>query len=300
MLMRILITGSNGLTGQKLIGELQRRQHQDYIGISRGENRNPDLPNSQYASIDITDRKALLESIQSYQPDLIIHTAAMPNVDHCAQHPEACYATNVEAVKTLVEACRTDGIKLVHLSTDFVFDGQNGPYDEQATTSPISIYGQSKEQAEQSIIDSGIQAVIVRTILVYGTCHAMSRSNIVLWARAALSKGEPIRIVNDQFRMPTLAEDLAWACIEAGLRPVTGIFHISGPDFISVYDLVKAVAKQAGYDEHLVVPVTSEALQQPADRPPTTGFVLDKAIQQLNYKPKSFLEGLQILESQLS
>ena len=185
------------------------------------------------------------------------------------------------------------------MSTDFVFDGQAGPYSEDDQPNPLSYYGETKVEAEKIIQASDCRWTILRTILVYGVTANMSRSNIVLWAKSALEKGEPIHVVNDQWRMPTLALDLAEACLLAAEKGATGIFHISGEDMMTVYELVRKVADFWSLDSSLIIPISSKDLNQEAKRPLKTGFILNKAIRVLGYKPHSFSEGLEIVDSQL-
>ncbi|OFY93109.1 MAG: NAD(P)-dependent oxidoreductase, partial [Bacteroidetes bacterium RIFCSPLOWO2_12_FULL_31_6] len=199
----------------------------------------------------------------------------------------------------LIDASGNYQTHLIHLSTDFVFDGENGPYKEEDKPNPLSYYGESKYEAEKLVQQSNIKWSIVRTIIVYGVVEDMSRSNIVLWAKQALEKGNPLNIVNDQFRMPTLAEDLAQACWLIAEKSATGIYHICGKDLMNILELVNRVADFYGYDKTIISPIASTSLNQAAKRPPKTGFVLDKAIKELEYSPCSFEEGLGVVTEQL-
>jgi len=182
------------------------------------------------------------------------------------------------------------------LSTDFVFDGQNGPYKETDKTNPLSIYSKSKHQSEQILInDSYKNWSILRTMIVYGEGENLSRSNIVLWAKSALAKNKELTIVDDQFRSPTWADDLAWACIQAAKINKNGIFHISGPKTFSIYNLVCEIADFYGNHHTLIKPIKSVTLNQKASRPPKTGFIIEKAKKELGYKPKSFIESLKYI-----
>jgi dTDP-4-dehydrorhamnose reductase len=306
-LKKILITGSNGLLGQKLVYRLKERKDVDLIATSKGENRILSKDGYTYVSLDITSKEEVEETISKFLPDVIINTAAMTNVDACETQPELCRKLNVEAVNYLLEAVKNQELNnpnyichFIHLSTDFIFDGENGPYDENAIPAPLSIYGQSKLDAEKLVINSGIKYAIVRTIIVYGIVDGMSRSNVVLWAREALQKGQKINVVNDQFRTPTLAEDLADGCILIADKGATGIFNISGKDFMSIYDIVVQVADYFKLDKNLINPISSSSLNQPAKRPPKTGFILDKAMKELGYNPHTFEEGLAIVAQQLA
>ncbi|MBI1316760.1 sugar nucleotide-binding protein [bacterium] len=297
--MRILLTGSNGLLGQKLIGRLSRQPAVELIATARGENRAAVREGYRYCALDITDRTAVLEAFEQFRPDSVIHTAAMTHVDQCEQQPEACTELNVQAVAHLVEACAQHACHLVHLSTDFIFDGSYGPLDESAQPAPLSVYGHSKLKAEE-LVQSGLtRYAIVRTMLVYGLADEMSRSNIVLWAIDSLSAGKPIKVVHDQFRSPTWAEDLAEGCILAALSHAQGIYHISGAETLSILDFVRSVARFWNLDESLIEPIDSASLGQPARRPPRTGFIIDKARTELGFQPHSLEEAFALIRVQL-
>lgn len=295
----ILVTGSNGLLGQKITENIRSSQHYHLIATSRGADRFPHQEGYRYVSMDILDPENVRAVIEEYRPDAIIHTAAMTNVDTCQAEQKMAYALNVEAVKTLIACCEAYQVQLIHLSTDFIFDGAAGPYDEQASPNPLSYYGQTKLAAEELVKQAACPWVIIRTILVYGIVGDMSRSNIVLWAKGALEKGQPLNVVNDQWRMPTLAEDLAEACLLAVEKEAQGIYHISGKDMMSIVELVRNVAAYWNLNDSLVKEVSTATLNQTAGRPLRTGFILDKAIADLNYQPHSFEEGLAILDRQV-
>jgi dTDP-4-dehydrorhamnose reductase len=296
---KILVTGSNGLLGQKITERILQTRQFDLIATSKGANRFPVQEGYTYAEMDVLDPLNVRNVVHHYQPDAIIHTAAMTNVDTCEAQQDLARRLNVDAVKTLISVCEKNSIQLVHLSTDFIFDGACGPYDEAAEPSPVSHYGLTKVQAEGAISASACDWVIIRTILVYGIVSDMSRSNIVLWAKNALEKGDPIKVVNDQWRMPTLAEDLAIACLLAVEKKARGIYHISGKDMMSVAELVTQVADYWQLDRSGVTEISSASLNQKARRPVKTGFVLDKAIKDLGYAPHSFEEGLQLFDKQI-
>lgn len=298
--MRVLITGSNGLLGQKLVRLLANQLDIDFLATSSGENRIKSITNFNYTSLDITNKTQVEQVFNQFKPTVVINTAAMTNVDACEDQKEQCWNLNVNAVKNLIEASSKYQTHLIHLSTDFVFDGENGPYQEEDKPNPLSYYGKSKYEAEKLLQQSTINWSIVRTIIVYGVVEDMSRSNIVLWAKQALEKGNPLTIVNDQFRMPTLAEDLAQACWLIAEKSATGIYHICGKDLMSILELVNRVADFYGYDKSIISPIASTSLNQAAKRPPKTGFVLDKAIKELGYSPCSFEEGLGVVTEQLN
>jgi dTDP-4-dehydrorhamnose reductase len=299
--MKILITGSNGLLGQKIVYACLGNylNEVELVATARGENRLIEQNGYTYHSMDISSKIDTLEVIEKFQPEVVIHAAAMTNVDACETDKESCLINNVHAVEFIVEACNKIGAHLVHVSTDFIFDGLGGPYAEDAEPNPISYYGWSKAEAEKIVKEKSDSWAILRTILVYGVADHMSRSNVVLWAKGALEKGNPINVVDDQYRMPTLAEDLAEGCLLAATKKANGIFNISGPDYMNIFELVNRVADYFGLDKSIVHRTDSSGLNQPAKRPPRTGFDLSKSRSILGYRPRSFEEGLAILEGQL-
>lgn len=297
--MKILITGSNGLLGQKLVKLLAGKSDVELMATSIGKNRTSFQEGYAYESLDITNPTAVNEVFNKFKPEVVINTAAMTNVDACETQQEQCWKLNVDAVNYLIKAAEKHNTHLIHLSTDFVFDGENGPYKETDLPNPLSYYGKSKFEAEKLLQQANIKWSIARTIIVYGVVDDMSRSNIVLWAKEALAKGNPLTIVNDQFRSPTLAEDLAMGCWLIAQKQASGIFHISGKETMSIIDLVYKVADFYGYDKSIITPIASSSLNQAAKRPPKTGFILDKAINELDYHPCTFEEGLAIVNEQL-
>ncbi len=296
---KILITGSNGLLGQKLIYQLIGYPTFEVYASSRGENRTLLQKRYVYIPLDITDQSEVDETIDEIKPDIVINTAAMTNVDACEDDKEGCWDLNVNATKYLVEACERVGAHFIHLSTDFIFDGEDGPYTEENEPSPLSYYGKSKVASEEVVKLAKCSWSIVRTVLVYGVIDNMSRSNIVLWAKGALESGKELTVVDDQFRSPTLAEDLAHGCVLIAQKEAKGIYNIAGGEYMCVIDLVKKVANHFGFDESLVKPISSSSLNQAAKRPSKTELVLDKAKKDLGYVPSSFEEGLSIIELQL-
>lgn len=296
---RILVTGSNGLLGQKLTDLCLSDPEIELIASSKGPNRHPVKAGYSYEDMDILDSGQIERVVEKYLPDTIINTAAMTNVDACENDQQNCYALNVEAVKSLITSCERHDIQLIHLSTDFIFDGENGPYREEDNPNPLSYYGQTKLDAEELLKNSSCRWVILRTIIVYGIVNDMSRSNIVLWAKSALEKGNPINVVDDQWRMPTLAEDLASCCLLAAKKNAEGVFNASGKDMLSIIELVRKVAEYWGLDQSLIKPISADSLNQTAKRPKRTGFVLEKSEQQLGYHPRSFEQGLAFIDAQL-
>ncbi len=297
--MKILITGSNGLLGQKLLHKLRRDSSISLIATSKGKNRVSVKDGYTYVSLDVTDQAEVSRIILYHEPHVVINTAAMTNVDLCEDKKSECDSLNINAVKYLADSCKKIDAHLIHISTDFIFDGENGPYSEDDEPNPLSYYGLSKLKSEQLIQAHSVNWTILRTIIVFGVGENLSKGNIVLWAKNALAKGDLLNIIDDQFRAPTLAEDLADICILAAKKKALGIFNASGKDIMSIYEIVETVARYYGNSTDNLNKISTATLNQKAVRPPKTGFILDKSINELGYRPHSFEECLAIMDEQL-
>ena len=192
----------------------------------------------------------------------------------------------------MIDAAKKIGARFILLSTDFVFDGAAGPYKETDVANPVSYYGSTKVAAEKAVSESGLDAAIVRTCLVYGDVVTGTRNNIVTWVKDNLQQGKTIKVVSDQWRTPTYVEDLSAGILLLIDKQASGIFHISGDDLLSPYDMAIATAEHLGLDKSLIEKVDASTFSQPAKRPARTGFVIDKARTELGFKPLTFKEGL--------
>ena len=289
---KIVITGSNGLLGQSLLGLLSKEKEKyEVFGFSRGENRSG-RDDFEYVSIDVTDKEKLKTSLLEIQPNFIINTAAMTHVDVCETNKEDCDLLNIDVVKWLAEVSDEMSAHLIHISTDFIFDGEKGYYKETDTPNPLSYYGLSKLKSEEVLINSKIDFTILRTILVFGKVYDMSRGNIVLWVKSMLEQNKEITIVDDQFRTPTYVEDLAIACKISMDKKATGVFNISSNKLLSIFEIAQQIAEVFGLNKTLIKPISTSTLNQTAPRPAKTGFDLSKTNEVLEFFPKSFKEDL--------
>ncbi len=296
---KIVVTGSNGLLGQTLVNFLLKdKESYKVIGFSRGLNRSG-RNDFEYISIDITDKDLLLEKLHVCKPDVVVNTAAMTNVDACEENKDACDLLNINVVKYLKEYSEENNTHLVHISTDFIFDGKNGPYKEKDKPNPLNYYGLSKLKSEEVLMTSKVDYTILRTILVYGKVYDMTRNNIVLWVKKSLEENKEITIVNDQFRMPTYVEDLAMTCKIVIDKNAKGIFNVSSNKLLSINEIAKQVADVFDLNKKLIKPISTTTLNQKAKRPPKTGFDLTKINKELNFYPKSFKEDLQRFKQKL-
>lgn len=297
--MKILVTGSNGLLGQKVVALLHQQPNVELVATSRGANKLAALfPAVRFVPLDVTDQQQVQQVLTQEKPTHLLHTAALTNVDECELNQAACWQQNVTAVQHLVEACEQHQVHLLHVSTDFIFNGEEGPLAEDASPAPVNYYGQSKLAAEQLVMQCHAPWAILRTVLVYGVAHEYGRTNIVLWVRDSLRAGKHIKVVDDQFRTPTLAEDLAQGCWLAARHNATGIFHISGREMFTPYQMALQAADFFQLDSSLIERVDARSFTQPARRPARTGFIISKAERELGYQPHSFREGMALLARQ--
>lgn len=287
---KILITGSQGLLGQYLVS-LFAQEGFEVHGTGRGEPRFP-AENWQYHAIDITDGVAMTDLITTLRPAQIIHAAAITQVDFAELHPVECWNTNVTATRFIVEAAKEASSRLIYLSTDFVFDGESEPYDEDDTPSPVNYYGCSKWAAEKAVLAVKGRNVVVRTSLVLGKALNGTRSTLVSWVLESLKNGQKINVVTDQLRSPTLVSDLAAGILLIAKSYVTGIYNIAGKDALTPYQIALATARLAGYDESLITPVNESTFSQPALRPKKTPLTILRAYEELGYRPTGLVTGI--------
>jgi dTDP-4-dehydrorhamnose reductase len=293
---KILIAGATGLLGQKLV--IAFRNGFDVTGIGRKALAPVEADNFSYRSCDITNRAELKSLIQDIQPKSIINAAAYTNVDGCEDNKEECWRANVTGVDNLAAASRTVGAFLAHISTDYVFDGTDGNYSETSSPNPISYYGRSKLAGENAVISAGVEHAVIRTMVLYGTGYNIN-PNFATWLVSALSKGESVRIVEDQFGHPTLVDDLALAVRRIVELQKTGIFHVAGAECVNRYDFAVKLAEVFGFDKRLISRIKTSDLRQKAPRPLNSYFKLDKIRTELGIELSGVEKGLNIFKKQL-
>ncbi len=288
--MKVLVTGANGLVGRRVIRMLS--QNAEYQVYATSQKRVQFDANVNFFTVNLvySDLNQLIETIC---PNILIHCAAMASPDACEVDRYSAQKINVEVTTRLAAACRDYGVYMIFLSTDFIFDGLKGNYTEEDTTSPLSYYGETKVEAEKSILDLKIGASIVRTSLVIGNDEHLARPNIALRVIDNLKKGKPFKVPIDQFRTPTDADDLANGIIRLAQKRDNGIFNISGGERISVYELSKKVASAFELSDELLIPIKSAELPEPAKRPLDSSLNIDKAINILGYKPTPLVTSIE-------
>ncbi len=280
-MMPILITGCHGLLGQKLV-ELFGQEFGELHGVDlHKENLFKGLAGFHYHRHNLAERAATLELVKRVQPRAIINTAAMTQVDACEAERDTCWRINVDAVCTLVKAARRTRARLIHLSTDYVFNGDSGPYSELDRPNPISFYGKSKHASENEVLGGGIEGTIVRTVVLFGHGRNLKPS-FVSWLVSKLREGVEVKIVTDQISNVTLVDDLAGAIKRVLSLGKTGIYHVAGREIISRYDFARRISEAYGLNSSSIRPTLTRLLEQAAPRPLQGGLVVDKAQKELN------------------
>ena len=287
--MKILILGANGFTGRRILKRLYTN-HQ-VLACSL----HPDIfPEEGYLfeTLNMQDFEATDALLNHFQPDAIINASALSVVDYCEQHPEEAYALNVSAVKHLAEYSQATGCRLIHLSTDFVFDGTaSSAYTETDTPNPVNYYGKTKRWSEEAIEQTCTNHAIVRVEVVYGKPLAGQHGNIVHLVKNRLENGQGLRVVSDQFRSPTWVEDIARAIESLLSDKYQGIYHICGGETLSVADIAFRVAKHFGLDASLIQPVTTEKMNEATPRPLFSPMSTEKAFREFGYQPSKLEDG---------
>lgn len=290
--MNVLITGANGFLGHYLVKKLLQENY-SVIATGKGESRLPFEDNGQfvYAPLDFTDPYAVHDVFDRYKPAVVIHAGAMGKPDECEAQQWQAYLVNVEGTVTLLMNAADQRSFFVYVSTDFVFDGSKGSYREEDKTGPVNYYGKTKQEAEEAVMEYEGDWAIVRTVLVYGQ-PLSGRSNILTIVRDKLEQGQSYNVVDDQFRTPTYVEDLADGIVRIVNRQAKGIYHLSGEDLLTPYQMALLTADHLGLDKSLICRATAADFSQPARRPANTSLIIEKAKRVLGYAPVSFEEGL--------
>jgi dTDP-4-dehydrorhamnose reductase len=281
----VIITGISGLAGSHLARRLDGRY--PVIGISR----HPGTARESISLVplDITNFEAFKSFLERTEFSTIINCAALADVDRCEIENELASAINTQAVSVMAEFCKKHQRLLIHISTDYLFDGKAGPYAEEATPNPINYYGVTKYEAEEAIAASGCPHIIVRTNHLYGN-QASGPSNLVRWLLGARDK--EIIAADDQYNNATWAGNLADCIIELMESDFRGVINIGGPDYLSRYEFAMAGSELFGIDQSHIVGTSIARLGLKATRPLKAGLIIDKMTKILTTTPISVLDGL--------
>jgi len=296
MMSNVFITGANGLLGQHLV-ECFSQVHK-VLASDLGPDPSFLFSDVRYEPADILDKEKLSSLTASFKPDLIINAAAYSDVDGCEIDKQKAWQVNVKGVENLIEICKKEKTKLIHISTDYLFDGRDGPYSEDDRPNPISYYGETKLESELEIKASGIGFLIVRTNVLYGVAEGVN-PNFFTWVFHKLRNNERIRVVTDQFNNPTLVDDLARAIPELTSKKFSGIMNIAGSEYLSRYDFAQKIAEEFELDRDKIDPVKTENLKQKAPRPLKGGLRIDLAKKILKTELSGVSQGLRHLRKEI-
>jgi dTDP-4-dehydrorhamnose reductase len=279
-LAKVLLAGCNGLLGQNLL-RVKPAGAWEIHGL--GRNPQATLPGSLagYVQADIGVRAELEAAVHAVDPDWIFNAAALTNVDQCERDPDLAGRINRDTVGWLAAF----GKPLVHISTDYVFDGEAGPYAEDAPVRPLSVYGSTKLESEALALGGSPHSLVVRTMTLWGQGQGM-KTSFVDFVRASLAAEKTIRIVTDQYGNPTLAEDLAIAIWKLAAGGRSGLYHAAGSEWNSRFDWARAIAAHYGLDPSLIEPCLTADLKQAARRPLRSGLRSEKLVRDTGFTPK--------------
>ncbi|HJV18641.1 MAG TPA: SDR family oxidoreductase [Sediminibacterium sp.] len=288
--MKVVVTGANGFLAQHLCIHLAGNGHHCYA-VSRGEQRIPAAERIHYTSLELTDFSSVNLYLAAVQPDVIVHVAAMSKPDECHYNRDACLLHNVQVTGSLAEAAKKGGSHLIYLSTDFIF-GENGPHAEEDQPDPLNFYGESKLMGEKLVQQQSDNYTIVRPVFIYGPHWEGMRPGFIQWVRQNLQAGKTIRVVSDQLRTPTFANDICKGIEQIMLQKKLGVYHLAGKDILSPYSMALTVACVLGLEASLIEEVNSDSFPESVQRSRRSGLKIHKAIRELRYQPLSFEEGV--------
>jgi dTDP-4-dehydrorhamnose reductase len=279
--MRITVTGANGLVGSRLCRLLVVEGH-TVTAIARGERRT--VGDFEYLSCDLSDHGGTARALAAARPEVIVHTASMTDVDGCERDPGAARAANVLAAEHVAREAHVAGAHLVHVSTDYVFDGQDGPYDEHARPNPVGVYARTKWEGEEAVRQHAGRWAIARTAVVYGYPPSQ-RPNFGSWLVGTLREGRPVRLFVDQYVSPSLALNVAEQLGEIAERRLEGVWNVAGAEVVNRMQFGEALTDVFELDRHLLVPTTLAEAGLASPRPPRCGLRVDKALAELRARP---------------
>jgi dTDP-4-dehydrorhamnose reductase len=286
--MRLLVTGSNGLVGSRVCAQAEGAGH-TVVGLGRGARRTGGA--HAYVSVDLTHEDEVLRAVAEAKPDAVLHTASMTEVDACEKDPQAAYAANVSAAAHVARGAREAGAHLVHVSTDYVFDGEAGPYDEAARPNPRGVYATTKLMGEGAARIFCPGAAVARTAVVYGW-PAAGRPNFGAWLVGELSQGKGVRLFEDQYVSPSLADSVAAQVLELATRRLGGVWNTCGADVVSRVEYGRRLCDVFGFDFSLVTPTRLSDMKLASPRPLRSGLAVDKARAELEARPLGLDESL--------
>ena len=291
--MRILVTEASGLLGSKLVEILLRKGYAVYAGYNENKPK-AGLP----VKLDVSNEGDVERAFEISRPEVVVHAAALTNVDACELKKELAWSINVVGTRNIVKLSKKYSAFLIYISTDYVFKGDKGMYSESDPTEPVNYYGYTKLKGEEEVRLLE-EHCIARTSVIYGSIPAAGKVNFALWVIDKLRKGEKVRALTDQWNSPTLNVNLAEMIVEIAERRLLGTFHLAGATRISRYDFARLIARKFNLDERLIQPIASNEISWIAQRPRDSSLNVEKASRTLKIKPLDIHRSLEILRSEL-
>lgn len=291
--MKILISGGSGLLGSKISEKAMEKGHDVYSGYNTHEAKFG-IP----IKLDVCQRAALQKTLKKVEPEVIVHTAALTDVDKCEEDKNLAWKVNVKGTKNIAELSRKHKAFLIYVSTDYLFSGEKGLYKERDEPDPINYYGATKLEGEKTVKAIAEEWCIARPSVIYGSTAAAGKVNFALWVIEKLEKGEPIRVITDQYVSPTLNTNLADMILEVAERKLVGTYHLAGTTPINRYDFAKLIAETFNLNQDLIKPAKSEEMKWAAKRPKNTSLNVEKATKTLHKKPLCIEEALSELKDE--
>lgn len=293
--MKVLIIGANGFTGRRILDDFSAKKYR-----VTGCSLHPDIrpgDDHRFVQVDINNYPAMERLICDDRPDVVINCSALSVPDYCEQHREEAFAANVSAVEHMACCCERVGSRFIHLSSDFVFDGENhSPYTEEDVPSPVNYYGVTKYQGEQAVAACCSNYAIVRVVVVYGKALPGQHGNILQLVKSRLESGQQIRVVSDQYRTPTWVGDIAYGVERLMHTANNGVYHICGAECLSIAEIAYRVADYFRLDRSLICPVSTVEMNEVTPRPRFSALSIEKARKELGYAPHTLEEGMGEME----
>ena len=291
MLKKILITGASGQLGNSVLNQLNGK----FELLATDINTHFNKLNIPFAILDITDIKQIQSTLSNFDPDVIINLAAFTDVDACELNPDKAYFLNAKSVGMLLD--NFDG-QFIQISTDYVFDGYNGPYSEDDIANPLSVYGKTKLAAEKVLQNSNKDWCILRTNVLFDY-YDSTEASFIKWVIDSLKANKSIKVVDDQWNNPTWTQSLAKIIELVINKNVIGLYNYGGADYLNRFEFAQIVANIFNLDKTLISPISTESLNQVAPRPLKGGLKTEKIEAEFQIKSIDLKTSLSLIKSRL-
>jgi len=290
--MKFLVTGSAGLIGQNVVLDLVKKNYEVY-SIYHDDKPSNGVP----INLDLTDLEKIKQIMQKIKPDIVIHLAAITNVDLCETEKELAYTLNVKSTETMAKEAAKINAFFIYVSTDYVFDGKKSLKNEEDIPNPLGYYGKTKLEGEMSLNNLASNWAIARTSTPFGI-H-LKKKSFPLWVKENLESKKEIKVLTDQYTSPTYVPNLSKMIIEVSTKQINGIIHLAGATRISRYDFAIMIAEKLGLDKSLLLRVKTDDMNWKAQRPKDSSLDVKKATEILSEKPMTIEESLELFLSEL-